>query len=91
MKSFSSIIGSNNDLEQRIAKIKQQVLNDEDVKQFLTQHQSELTNKMIDNDLNILQEYKDQQNIMMVMIMNIVQILLKVIYLNSILKMNVLK
>ncbi|PNZ26292.1 primosomal protein DnaI [Staphylococcus petrasii] len=61
MKSFSSIIGSNNDLEQRIAKIKQQVLNDEDVKQFLTQHQSELTNKMIDNDLNILQEYKDQQ------------------------------
>ncbi|PNZ67932.1 primosomal protein DnaI [Staphylococcus croceilyticus] len=61
MKSFSSIIGSNNDLEQRIAKIKQQVLNDEDVKQFLTQHQSDLTNKMIDNDLNILQEYKDQQ------------------------------
>ncbi|GGG83636.1 primosomal protein DnaI [Staphylococcus pragensis] len=61
MKSFSSIIGTNNELERRIAKIKQQVLNDEDVKHFLTQHQSELTNKMIDNDLNILQEYKDQQ------------------------------
>ena len=28
---------------------------------FLEQHQSQLTNAMIDEDLNVLQEYKDQQ------------------------------
>ena len=61
MKSFNSIIKSNGDLEKRIAKIKKQVVNDPDVKSFLNEHQSELTNEIIDNDLNVLQEYKDQQ------------------------------
>ncbi|MGX0195110.1 primosomal protein DnaI [Staphylococcus haemolyticus] len=61
MKSFNSIIKSNGDLEKRIAKIKKQVVNDLDVKSFLNEHQSELTNEIIDNDLNVLQEYKDQQ------------------------------
>ncbi|EHJ06920.1 primosomal protein DnaI [Staphylococcus simiae] len=61
MKSFQNIMGSSKDLEQRIAKIKKDVVNDPDVKLFLQQHQSELTNAMIDEDLNVLQEYKDQQ------------------------------
>ncbi|MBO1198482.1 primosomal protein DnaI [Staphylococcus simiae] len=61
MKSFQNIMGSSKDLEQRIAKIKKDVVNDPDVKAFLQQHQSELTNAMIDEDLNVLQEYKDQQ------------------------------
>ncbi|PTK57956.1 primosomal protein DnaI, partial [Staphylococcus haemolyticus] len=52
MKSFNSIIKSNGDLEKRIAKIKKQVINDPDVKSFLNEHQSELTNEIIDNDLN---------------------------------------
>lgn len=54
-------MGSSKDLEQRIAKIKKDVVKDPDVKAFLEQHQSELTNAMIDEDLNVLQEYKDQQ------------------------------
>lgn len=61
MKSFKNIMGSDSNLEQRISQIKQQVINDPDVKQFLTMHQSELTNAMIDRDLNVLQEFKDQQ------------------------------
>lgn len=61
MKSFNSIMRINDDLEQRIAKIKQQVINDPDVKTFLTEHKAELTNEIIDRDLNVLQEYKDQQ------------------------------
>ena len=35
---------------------------------------------MIDKDLNVLQEYKDQQNTTMVTIMHTVQTLLKVIF-----------
>ncbi|PTI91407.1 primosomal protein DnaI [Staphylococcus warneri] len=61
MESFKNIVGSNKDFEKRIAKIRQQVINDPDVKQFLNEHQSELTNAMIDEDVNVLQEYKDQQ------------------------------
>ncbi|MBF7018471.1 primosomal protein DnaI [Staphylococcus sp. 18_1_E_LY] len=61
MKSFENIMGESNDLTKRIAKIKQEVVNDKDVKAFLTEHQSELTNAMVDEDLNVLQEYKDQQ------------------------------
>ncbi|WP_105995549.1 primosomal protein DnaI [Staphylococcus agnetis] len=61
MKSFSHIIGSNDAFEKRIAKIKRDVLQDPDVKQFIDAHQHEITNHMIDEDLNILQEYKDQQ------------------------------
>ncbi|WP_442245965.1 exotoxin beta-grasp domain-containing protein, partial [Staphylococcus aureus] len=37
------------------------VINDPDVKQFLEAHRAELTNAMIDEDLNVLQEDKDQQ------------------------------
>lgn len=39
---------------------------------------------MIDKDLNVLQEYKDQQNTTMVTIMHTVQTLLKVIFQNYI-------
>ncbi|MDT4050034.1 primosomal protein DnaI [Staphylococcus arlettae] len=61
MKRFDQIMGDSNQLFKRIAKIKHDVVNDHDVKQFLDQHQAELTNAMIDEDLNVLQEYKDQQ------------------------------
>ncbi|MFV5901043.1 primosomal protein DnaI [Staphylococcus gallinarum] len=61
MKSFSNIMGDSNDLSKRIAKIKKDVINDPDVKAFLESNQKNLTNAMIDEDLNILQEYKDQQ------------------------------
>lgn len=61
MKSFNHIMGESNDLSKRIEKIKKDVVNDPDVKQFLETHKSELTNAMIDEDLNILQEYKDQE------------------------------
>ena len=54
-------MGDSNQFFKRIAKIKHDVVNDHDVKQFLEQHQAELTNAMIDEDLNVLQEYKDQQ------------------------------
>ena len=61
MKPFSRIMGDAHEFEARIAKIKKDVLNDPDVKQFLSTHQAELTNAMIDEDLNVLQEFKDQQ------------------------------
>ncbi|EKU50191.1 primosomal protein DnaI [Staphylococcus massiliensis] len=61
MKSFGSIMGNQDKLQARIDKIKRDVLKDPDVKEFLDAHQSELTTHMIDQDLNILQEYKDQQ------------------------------
>ena len=61
MKSFNHIMGDSKDLSKRIEKIKKDVINDPDVKTFLESHQSEVTNAMIDQDLNILQEYKDQE------------------------------
>ncbi len=61
MKSFKNIMGSTPDLEKRIKKIKQDVINDSDVNQFLTLHHNEITNTTIDEDLNVLQEFKDQQ------------------------------
>ena len=61
MKSFNHIMGESNDLSKHIEKIKKDVVKDPDVKQFLETHKSELTNAMIDEDLNILQEYKDQE------------------------------
>lgn len=54
MKSFNHIMGDSKDLSQRIEKIKKDVINDPDVKMFLETHQSEVTNAMIDEDLNIL-------------------------------------
>lgn len=54
-------MGSTPDIEKRIKKIKQDVINDSDVNQFLTLHHNEITNTMIDEDLNVLQEFKDQQ------------------------------
>src|SRR5699024_7063078 len=62
MKSFNHIMGDSKDLSQRFEKIKKDVINDPDVKMFLETHQSEVTNTMIDEDLNILQEYKVQEN-----------------------------
>lgn len=61
MNSFNHIMGDSKDLSKRIEKIKKDVINDPDVKTFLESHQSEVTNAMIDQDLNILQEYKDQE------------------------------
>lgn len=61
MKPFDQIMGANDAIQKRIEKIKRQVINDPDVKAFLEAHQSEITSDMIENDLNILQEYKDQQ------------------------------
>ncbi|KIX89945.1 primosomal protein DnaI [Staphylococcus microti] len=61
MKSFNQIMGSNDAIQKRIEKIKQDVIKDPDVKAFLEAHQAEVTNAMIENDLNILQEYRDQQ------------------------------
>lgn len=61
MQQFNRIIGNNQSIQKKIEKIKRQVLNDPDIKQFLEAHQSEVTSQMIDNDLNVLQEYKDQQ------------------------------
>lgn len=46
---------------QNASKNQKDVVKDPDVKQFLETHKSELTNAMIDEDLNILQEYKDQE------------------------------
>ncbi|ASE36292.1 MULTISPECIES: primosomal protein DnaI [Staphylococcus] len=61
MKSLNDILGNSKDLNQRLEKIKRDVIKDPDVKAFLEAHRSEITNSMIDRDLNILQEYKDQQ------------------------------
>ncbi|MGX0035580.1 primosomal protein DnaI [Staphylococcus auricularis] len=61
MQQFNDIMGPSRDLQKRIEKIKRDVVNDPDVKQFLEDHRAELTNAMIDEDLNVLQEYKDQQ------------------------------
>lgn len=91
MESFKNIVGSNKDFEKRIAKIRQQVVNDPDVKQFLNEHQSELTNAMIDEDLNVLQEYKDQQKHYDGHNYNECPNLLKVMCQNYILKTNALK
>ena len=52
MKQFKSIINTSQDFEKRIEKIKKEVINDPDVKQFLEAHRAELTNAMIDEDLN---------------------------------------
>ena len=51
------------------------MINDPDVKHFLEKNRSNLTNEMIDEDLNVLQEYKDQQKSMMDIAMMIVRIL----------------
>lgn len=61
MKRFSNIMQTSPDFQKRFEKIKKDVINDPDVKKFLENHRAELTNRMIDEDLNILQEYKDQQ------------------------------
>ena len=63
MKSFRNIMGDSQNLDKRIQKIKQNVINDPDVKHFLEKNRSNLTNEMIDEDLNVLQEYKDQQKV----------------------------
>ena len=63
MKSFRNIMGDSQNLDKRIQKIKQNVINDTDVKHFLEKNRSNITNEMIDEDLNVLQEYKDQQKV----------------------------
>ena len=63
MKSFRNIMGDSQNLDKRIQKIKQNVINDPDVKHFLEKNRSHITNEMIDEDLNVLQEYKDQQKV----------------------------
>ncbi|MCE4956304.1 primosomal protein DnaI [Macrococcoides caseolyticum] len=57
MKPMGSILNANNEIFKRIAKIKQATINDPEIKKFIEQHN--VTDQMIDNDLSILQEYKD--------------------------------
>ncbi len=41
MKQFKSIINTSQDFEKRIEKIKKEVINDPDVKQFLEAHRAD--------------------------------------------------
>ena len=75
MKSFRNIMGDSQNLDKRIQKIKQNVINDTDVKHFLEKNRSNITNEMIDEDLNVLQEYKINKKFMMDIAMMIVRIL----------------
>ena len=50
MKSFRNIMGDSQNLDKRIQKIKQNVINDTDVKHFLEKNRSNITNEMIDED-----------------------------------------
>ena len=84
MKSFKNIMGASDDLNKRIEKIKQNVIKDPDVKEFLEQHQSQLTNAMIDEDLNVYKSIKINRSIMMVIVLKNVLILLKGTYLSCI-------
>ena len=49
------------------------MINDPDVKHFLEKNRSNLTNEMIDEDLNVLQEYKTNKKSMMDIAMMIVE------------------
>ncbi|WP_414053473.1 primosomal protein DnaI [Macrococcus equi] len=57
MKPMGSILNANNEIFKRIEKIKQETVRDPQIKYFIDQNN--VTEKMIDNDLSVLQEFKD--------------------------------
>ncbi|TDM10627.1 primosomal protein DnaI [Macrococcus lamae] len=59
MKPFSAFLKENPGLQARIDQVKQETLNDDEIRAFLMEH-PDVTDEMIDKDLSILQEYKDQ-------------------------------
>lgn len=60
MEPLGQHLKQNKDFQKRLEKIKKDTLSHKEVKAFLEEHQSELTNEMIDRDLDQLQAYKDQ-------------------------------
>lgn len=58
MKSMGSIVNANSEIFKRIEQIKQNTLSHPEIQEFLNAH-PEVTDEMIDKDLNVLQEYKD--------------------------------
>lgn len=57
MKHMGSILHTNSDIFKRIEVIKEETIKEPDIKQFIKENH--ITDKMIDNDLSVLQEYKD--------------------------------
>ncbi|MGV2927267.1 primosomal protein DnaI [Macrococcus capreoli] len=57
MKPMGSILNANNEIFKRIEKIKQETIRDPQIKAFIDSNN--VTQQMIDNDLSVLQEYKD--------------------------------
>ena len=60
MEPLGQHLKQNKDFQKRLEKIKKDTLNHKEVKAFLDEHQSELTNEIIETDLDQLQAYKDQ-------------------------------
>ncbi|TDM18550.1 primosomal protein DnaI [Macrococcoides canis] len=57
MKHMGSILHTNSDIFKRIEVIKEETIKAPEIKQFI--EENHITDKMIDNDLSVLQEYKD--------------------------------
>ncbi|GGI40307.1 primosomal protein DnaI [Mammaliicoccus stepanovicii] len=60
MEPLGQHLKQNKDFQKRLEKIKKETLSHSEVKTFLREHQSELTNSIIETDLDQLQAYKDQ-------------------------------
>ncbi|WP_426365998.1 primosomal protein DnaI [Mammaliicoccus lentus] len=60
MEPLGQHLQQNKDFQKRLDKIKRDTLANKEVKAFIEAHQSELTNAMIDRDLDQLQAFKDQ-------------------------------
>lgn len=57
MKHMGSILNANSDIFKRIESIKLETINEPEIKAFI--EANDVTEKMIDNDLTVLQEFKD--------------------------------
>lgn len=57
MKHMGSILNANSDIFKRIESIKLDTINEPEIKAFI--EENNVTDKMIDNDLTVLQEFKD--------------------------------
>ena len=57
MKHMGSILNANSDIFKRIESIKLETINEPEIKAFI--EANDVTDKMIDNDLTVLQEFKD--------------------------------
>ncbi len=62
MKPFNAFLKDNPGIQARIAQVKQETIHDDEIKAFLMEH-PEVTDEIIDKDLSILQEYKDQSKL----------------------------